>query len=237
MEKPILFNTDMVKAILDCKKTCTRRVINPQPVCYGPNLKYKHDHDKTDVFLSAEKGILQCRRCGNYPEYSGERSNKANYWKPPYRTGDILYVRETWCDTTKDLNDDSDLEVGECRYIFKVDDNGHRQPVIEIDVKRWRPSIHMPKEAARIFLEVIDVRVERLQEITEDEAIKEGIRQYTKDGEVFKYAAGEYQYKWSEMPRNPIEAFKKLWNSCYNWPKCWTYNPWVWVIEFKRVEK
>ncbi len=219
MEKPILFNTDMVKAILEGKKTCTRRIVKPHRQANIENMWIDmSDWDSVvvydDNFHIGEKG----------------------YIKIPCKVGDILYVRETWCDTTKDLIDDSDLEVGECRYVFKVDDNGHRQPMIEVDVKRWRPSIHMPKEAARIFLEVTNVRVERLQDITEEGAREEGVRQYTKDGEVFKYAVNEYQYKWSEMPRNPIEAFKKLWDSCYNWPKCWIYNPWVWVIEFKKLE-
>lgn len=222
MEKPILFNTEMVKAILEGKKICTRRVIKPQSIQQIP-LGF--------VTSSTDKKHEDCFGWG-----MSEHGGIVDYAKLPCKVGDILYVRETWCDTTKDLKDDSDLEVSECRYIFKVDDNGHRQPIIEVDVKRWRPSIHMPKEAARIFLEVTNVRVERLQDITEEGAREEGVRQYTKDGEVFKYAVNEYQYKWSEMPRDPIEAFKKLWDSCYNWPKCWTYNPWVWVIEFKKLE-
>ncbi|HBL06838.1 MAG TPA: hypothetical protein DDZ33_07945 [Clostridium sp.] len=218
MEKPILFNTEMVKAILEGKKTVTRRIIKLP--------KHVEEQENGLYTLYAEGGAY----------IDAKFETVKDYINSPCKVGDILYVRETWCDTTKDLIDDSDLEVGECRYIFKVDDNGHRQPIIEVDVKRWRPSIHMPKEAARIFLEVTDVSVERLQDITEEGAREEGVRQYTKDGEVFKYAVNEYQYKWSEMPRNPIEAFKKLWDSCYNWPKCWTYNPWVWVIEFKKVE-
>lgn len=219
MEKPILFNTEMVKAILEGEKTVTRRIIKLP--------KHVEEQENGLYTLYAEGGAY----------IDAKFETVKDYINPPYKIGDILYVRETWCDTTKDLKDDSDLEVGGCRYIFKVDDNGHRQPIIEVDVKRWRPSIHMPKEAARIFLEVTNVRVERLQDITEEGAREEGVRQYTKDGEVFKYAVNEHQYKWSEMPRNPIEAFKKLWDSCYNLPKCWNYNPWVWVIEFKRVDK
>lgn len=222
MEKPILFNTEMVKAILEGKKTCTRRVVKE-----GLLEKWSEfDEWQESKIKGYGNAVVQKQGINSYLMLES-----------PYEVGDVLYVRETWCDTTKDLIDDSDLEVGECKYVFKVDDNGYRQPIIEVDVKRWRPSIHMPKEAARIFLEVTNVRVERLQDITEEGAREEGVRQYTKDGEVFKYAVNEYQYKWSEMPKDPIEAFKKLWDNCYNWPKCWTYNPWVWVIEFKKVDR
>lgn len=229
MERPILFNTDMVRAILDEKKTCTRRVIKNKydnayitffENKYGKRLVYMQNDTPKDIIH--EDGSRTCHLKA-YEEI-----------KKPYQVGDILWVRETWCDATTDLDVDSNFELGDCKYIFKADDNGRMQPIIELDVKRWRPSIHMPKEAARIFLEVTCVRAERLKDITEDGAKAEGIREYTKDGELFKYAVNEDQYRWSVMPRSPIEAFKDLWNTCYNWPKCWEYNPWVWVIEFRR---
>lgn len=92
--KPILFNTEMVKAILDGRKTTTRRVIKPQPICMGPNITFKPHND--DFFLSAEKGWLRCRTCGNDPEYSPEGKNISHHWKPSYQPGDVLYVRETY---------------------------------------------------------------------------------------------------------------------------------------------
>lgn len=139
--KPILFNTEMVRAILDGRKSCTRRVVKPQPTArYG----------------------AQCI-------------------KPPYQPGDILYVRETW-ERFECWNCDGD-ERGNCPkepkksvldktcgcYMYRATDE------ISGDAK-WHPSIHMPKEAARIWLKVTDVRVERLQEITEDGVWDEGFR-------------------------------------------------------------
>ncbi|WP_346893559.1 hypothetical protein [Clostridium sp. UBA871] len=227
MEKPILFNTEMVKAILEGKKTVTRRVIKPQPIQQIP-LGF--------VTSSTDKKHEDCFGWG-----MSEHGGIVDYAKLPCKIGDILYVRETWCDTTKDLKDDSDLEVNECRYIFKVDDNGHRQPIIEVDVKRWRPSIHMPKEATRIFLEVTNVRVERLQDITEDQAIKEGCsgieckkpHNYNSD-ECCGYCNNSGYIEPPEL------EFLYLWNSTLKKEQLkyygWDNNPWVWVIEFKKLE-
>lgn len=101
-----------------------------------------------DFFLSEEKQWLRCRVFGNDPEYSREGSDIFHHWAPLYRSGDILYVRETW----------GDYSDGTKHY----DVDGH-----ECDLSRWRPSIHMPKEAARLFLQVTNVRAERLWDITE----------------------------------------------------------------------
>lgn len=124
----------------------------------------------------------------------------------------------------------------------------------EIEMK-WYPSIHMPKEAARIWLKVTDVRVERLQEITEVQAQAEGIRGYSKDGNLYKYAVTDdwwinYHGKhkeiatgtwWQDMPRTAREAFSYLWNSTIKKSDLdlygWNANPWVWTIEYERCEK
>lgn len=214
MTKGILFNQDMVRAILDGRKTVTRRVIKPQPT---------------------------------------ERLTRGNNWEQllvsaaaPYQPGDTLYVRETWSD---DRQFTKDSTPG--RYFYKASESD------EFTVK-WKPSIHMPKEAARIFLKVKDVRVERLQEITEEQAKAEGIREYSKDGKLWKYAVTddwwiEYHHKyrkfftgswWHDMPRTAKEAFHHLWNSTLGrrdtpewYANNWSGNPWVWVIEFERCEK
>lgn len=221
--KPILFNTDMVRAILESRKTVTRRVVKPQPVCYGPNLTFKPHKD--DFFLSAEKGWLRCRTCGHDPEYSQEGSDIAHHWKPPYQLGDFLYVRETWCDRW--LSDG--FLTGAYRYGYKADgipSYGSWGNDSQCKMEVWIPSIHMPKEAARIWLKVTNVRVERLQDITTDQIIAEGV----KTEEPFSLNGAEKRY-----------AFSQLWDSTIKKENInrysWEGNPWVWVIEFERCGK
>ena len=146
--KPILFNTEMVRAILDGRKTCTRRLIKPQP-------DKKHIYPLGFVTDSTEKKEVGC-----FGFAANEYGGSIQYVKPPYRyaPGDILYVRETW-------------KKAPNGYYYYED--WQRNDIA--DVTKWKPSIHMPKEAARIWLKVTDVRVERLQEITEDGCIAEGI--------------------------------------------------------------
>lgn len=225
MEKPILFNSLMVQAILEGKKTCTRRIVKGN--VNGLDLIGTGSSKCNDTFDMMLFGKLDKEKVWN--------SDVKERVKAPFMPGDILYVRETWFEGyVLDFNENV---IGEDIVLYRADDLSKYDNELDTEEIRWKPSIHMPRRLARIFLEVTEVHVERLQDITEDEAIKEGIRAYTKDGEVFKYASNESQYKWSEMPRNPIEPFKKLWDSCYNWPKCWEYNPWVWVITFKKINK
>lgn len=216
--KPILFNTEMVRAILDGRKTVTRRCVK---FLNGKNPSWT-GYIKDGVTLyngTNEPCIKQCK----------------------YHLGDILYVRETWC---KNPNYNE--------YYFKTRPYG-----IAPYKLKWKPSIHMPKEAARIFLKVKDVRVERLQDITEEQAKAEGIREYSKDGKLWKYAVTddwwiEYHHKyrkfftgswWQDMPRTAKEAFHHLWNSTLRrrdtpewYANNWSGNPWVWVIQFERLE-
>ena len=147
---PVLFNTEMVRAILDGRKTVTRRVVKPQmDVC--PSCRHIH----ADYIYDRNAGNIYCASCGEpfHPEI-----------KPLYQTGDILYVRESWR---------KGYEEG--TYIYKADDKLTELPTFKESSKLiYRPSIHMPKEAARIWLKVTDVRVERLHDITEEQAMKEG---------------------------------------------------------------
>ena len=158
--KPILFNTEMVRANLDGRKSCTRRIVKPQPqgrLCY--------------TFAGCDCGTWGYPSKTAYENWGDEYKLPEDItdeelkkrWKPPYHTDDILYVRETWC---------KGLE----RYIYRADysdtEKFYRNGK-EIEMK-WKPSIRMPKEAARIWLKVTDVRVERLQEITEAGAEAEG---------------------------------------------------------------
>ena len=210
--KPILFNTEMVRAILDGRKSCTRRIVNSQPqgrLCY--------------TFAGGDCGTWGYPSKTAYENWGDEYKLPEDItdeelkrrWNPPYHTDDILYVRETW---SKGLE----------RYIYRADYSDTEkfyQGGKEIEMK-WHPSIHMPKEAARIWLKVTDVRVERLQDITSKQICKEGIEveePYVLNGEEKRY------------------VFSRLWDSTVKKSDLdrygWDANPWVWVIEFERCER
>ena len=200
--KPILFNTEMVRAILDGRKDATRRIVKgfiPDDAVWG-------------YTAFTPKGYISCR--GTFADGYGEK-----FFKLPCEPGDILYVRETWCDDRQFTHDSTPG-----RYFYKASENG--------DFK-WHPSIHMPKEAARIWLKVTDVRIERLQDVTEDEAKAEGAI----DNRGFIHSP-ENEYDRIHTAR---EHFIKIWNSTIKKSDLdsygWDANPWVWVIEFERCEK
>lgn len=208
--KPILFNTDMVRAILDGRKSCTRRIVNPQPqgrLCY--------------TFAGGDCGTWGYPSKTAYENWGDEYKLPEDItdeelkrrWNPPYHTDDILYVRETW-------------RKGLERYIYRADYSDTEKFYRggkEIEMK-WHPSIHMPKEAARIWLKVTDVRVERLQDISGESLTKEGI-------DLFQ----------SNYVRVAFDEFKNIWNSTIKKSDLdrygWNANPWVWVIEFGRCER
>lgn len=204
--KPILFNTEMVRAILDGKKTCTRRIVKgaiPDDAMWG-------------YTMFTPKGCVSCR--GVYADEYGEK-----FFRLPYQQGDILYVRETWQFLYElDDNEQPVEETGKYYYaatditLFNtyVDENG-----VKHDYVPWRPSIHMPKEAARIWLKVTDVRVERLQDMTDDDAEAEGCFDYTST------ALGFPDVWDSTIKKSDLDRYG------------WDANPWVWVIEFERCDK
>ncbi len=211
---PILFNTEMVRSILDGRKSCTRRVVKAQP-------DEKHTFPLGFITGSTEKKDLGCFGFGTN-EYGGS----IQFAKPPYQPGDILYVRETvWQKIGYYLDIDGETKpswYNEFKYVASDE-----KPETGWNYS-WakRPSIHMPKEATRIWLKVTDVRVERLQKITIDGIRNEGISSMA-------VHAGDMEIA--------IEEWKNLWNStikksdldCYGWDA----NPWVWVIGFERCEK
>lgn len=199
--KPILFNTQMVKAILEGRKTETRRVVNTRQL-----------------------RVLESSYRKEHPEEPDDKTLIKKLCTPPYQPGDVLYVRETWAPM---YPDDTSTEV--VAYMYKADNFAD---VSEYDERypggtdytwegRWRPSIHMPKKAARIFLRVTDVQVERLQEITMSGMQKEG-------AVPAKVTGGSWQ-QWQH------DYMKPLWDSTNLYG--WDANPWVWVIAFEQVEK
>lgn len=217
-ELPILFNTEMVRAILDGRKTCTRRVIKPQPqsrLCYT----YAGSHnDCIGKWTYPNRGAHELWG----EEYKLPENIKdeelSKRWNPPYHTGDILYVRETWSEGYEDGT-----------YIYRADDKLADLPTFKESSKLiYHPSIHMPKEAARIWLKVTDVRVERLREISAESALAEG--------------ADKYIHTNGGLDENmTITSFIGIWNSTIKKSDLdrygWSANPWVWVIEFERCEK
>ena len=213
--KPILFNTEMVKAILDGRKTATRRLVKPQP---------KGAHTIMDCDVENHTFEIMC---GNGGE-GGIFMDWSETVKAPYWTGDILYVRETW-QYAYDLDGNDQIIEETGRYVYAADgyNTGVNPDGTHKDHMPWRPSIHMPKEAARIFLCVTDVRVEQLQDITPDECVEEGVS----NGFMNFYEMRDY----------PTAFGNEIWNGTIK-PKDralygWDANPWVWVIEFERISK
>ena len=240
--KPILFNSQMVRAILDGKKTETRRIIKPQPVM---PLSYIFAGSSSDVgkWHYPDKNAWECwgekyKRPDNFPKEDEKR-----LWKAPYNADNILYVRETWSPLYK--NETSDEVVG---YMYK------EQTLEEYDRMypdgkdyywpgKWKPSIHMPKEAARIFLKVTDVCVERLQGITVQGAINEGlVSPCCMCGKVKdKKCPGSSILLKDCSIENIDQPFKELWDSTIRYPYKkiygWDANPFVWVIKFEKCEQ
>lgn len=234
--KPVLFNTEMVRAIMNGTKSCTRRIIKPNSI-----IGLKPDKCRTGMpeELVQEKKLLFIPYC-NMTDCELVQSA----YKQKYEVGDILYVRETWqCWRAHRYEANADIRFragGEgVRLEFA---NGNTDSVDRFDYDNfvnkwfshngeWKPSLFMPKQAARIFLKVTGVRAERLQDITEKQAIKEGCQ------------AGSFEYQgavWGQEDFDEwtaVDAFKEVWNSTIDKKESdrygWDANPWVWVYEFE----
>jgi len=198
--KPIIFNTLMVQAILDGRKTQTRRVIKPQP---NSKAEYKGTEIGKHVF-----------------------ETDIDMWhiKSPYQPGQVLWVRETWS-----MIDDMPYD----NYVYRTDYGTTEDDSFPPSMFKWKPSIHMPREAARIFLRVKTVRVERLHDITENDARNEGVK------DPYDYQEPSY-YNQPHVRGMEINksAFAGLWDSLnakrgYGWDT----NPWVWVVAFEKISK
>lgn len=206
-ELPILFNTDMVRAILReiHPKTVTRRRVKsfiPEDAVWG-------------YTMFTPSGYISCR--GTFADGYGEK-----FFKLPCQPGDILYIRETWGTYCENWWE-ADYYMYRADYPEKALTYEYSDGII-CDLPKWRPSIHMPKEAARIWLKVTDVRVERLQEITEEQAQSEGCNSGMLTGPCT--ARGQFEDLWnSTIKKSDLDRYG------------WDANPWVWVVEFERCEK
>lgn len=209
---PILFSTEMVQAILDGRKTQTRRAIK----YIHPDSKYLPEY----TLLGA--CFIEPTEFDKTDEHKMASAVTCPYGQP----GDVLWVRESFVKGEYWSQDEgSTISI----YAYKASPKTTR-PV------NWKPSIHMPKAACRLFLKIKAIRVERLQDISEDDARAEGVLQY--DDGTFK----NYFKKKGLRAQDGVEcllakgSFQSLFASIYGLDS-WNANPWVWVIEFERIEK
>lgn len=224
-EHPIIFSGEMVRAILEGRKTQTRWVIKPPP-----EIKIRDiGEDCSELIWSDKK---HCLNIGGGLSQEQLLRKIANDYCPYGKIGDRLWVREAWWKappiTIKMLREGADTWS---KVYYAVEEE-------ESDLEKWgwrkMPSIHMPRWASRLTLEIINISIERVQEINEKDAGEEGI-------EIIKGMAGDFYRDYSHINarafKSPILSFCSLWNSINaKHGFGWDTNPWVWVIEFKRVE-
>ncbi len=215
----------MVKAILDDRKTKTRRINGLKKINENPDdYRYECFYEGFALFVEKKYELPFLYKC------------------PFGQPGDLLWVRETWQETTWLAKDDENYG-----YIYKASENGQDWED-NTDNWKWKPSLFMPKSACRLWLQIKDIRVERLQNISEDDAIAEGIdintRGIVKFPKTYKnYLVNEkYLNKHPEMWKHeflesPKESFQSLWDSINKKTHPWESNPWVWVVEFERYNK
>lgn len=220
--KPILFSTPMVKAILDGRKTMTRRKIK------NKDQPFIQDSD-CEIELNETWGWVVMRLIEtDPPRYEVLQQFKCHYGK----VGDVLWVRETWNTREGDLVYKASPDLFKKTKWYKEIKNAFDISIFKIpepsNCIKWKPSIFMPKSACRIFLEITDVRVERLNEISEEDAKMEGI--YFNKGAV----QNGYGIKDSTTYNTAVSAFQSLWQSING---NWEENPFVWVVEFKKIDK
>jgi len=228
-ERPILFSAPMVRALLDGSKTQSRRIVKPQPFNGRPDDEVRkqmiengalgQDASLTDLINGAiDHGFIPEAKC-------------------PYgHTGDRLWVRETYFGNhfqhPNEPEDERELH-------YRADGLPNFEG--EESLIKWRPSIFMPRWASRITLEITGVRVERLNDISEEDAKAEGLKGITKDGKLVKYGipdadgypgTDDIGWPWEDWRISPVDAYRRLWESI-NGSGSWDANPWVWVVEFR----
>jgi hypothetical protein len=271
-DRPILCSAEMVRAILDGRKTQTRRAA---PIRELNILQHPGDMITWSVsFLEAVKGALSSHSGGKFSDLQA-RSIIASQFNPYGKPGDLLWVRETWCAhwgaPPYDAPQSYRIVTGDELPPIEQE-NGDLYRPVSSDVMtvwygaegdkpfhmKWRPSIHMPRWASRITLRITDIRVERLQDISEDDARAEGCEarpfpgpwwqgyRDLGDGELLhQQAVGDTAPDWmidpKKMPSTPWldqsarDGFRSIWIGLHGLG-AWEANPWVWVVSFERVK-
>ena len=250
IERPILFSAPMIRAILDGRKTQTRRILKVQPpderfqVCTLFDSTAREDKKKIGKSHWCRVDGLEILEAGK------------EYFKSPYGlVGDRLWVREAWLpDPPVDVPGDDfeyyDFTDGTLHNWNALPEK-YRNPKHIIyqaswdkpDEYKWIPSIHMFRWASRITLEIKSLKIQRLQDLSEEDAKSEGIVELTKDGKLWKYGLANHEdlplipdWPWTEWKHTAKEAFARLWDSINPGIHDWHGNPWVWVIEFKKLD-
>jgi hypothetical protein len=214
--RPILFSAPMVRALLDGTKTQTRRLVKPAPDLRAP--------------IASVENIW-----GGFIDIA-EKKFPCPYGQP----GDRLWVRETFMDLTGTGVEHRDRKGLRQRYAFAVDSppGSYGYNARKDFGLKWKPAIHMPRAASRILLEVVSVRVERLRGISRKDAAAEGLHCYEHFWRDSDYPLDDIAYEpaqgWPTRYSCPVQAYQALWESI-NGAGSWDANPWVWVVEFKRV--
>jgi hypothetical protein len=231
-ERPILFNTETVRAILEGRKTQTRRIIKNQLQSDYEIINDKNWYDE-NTWISRKKTSI-----------NPDRYEITSVYKCPYgKVGDILWVRETWARaigreelTPSEMS--TAIEISPERFIvFKASSKEDTHPEHpDWGKKRWNPSIHMPRIASRISLEIINIRVERLNDISEEDAIKEGVKRHLHGYKCYNGINTIHYGVYDACFRKAKDSFESLWVSVYG-ENSWNWNPWVWVVEFKIILK
>ena len=233
-ERPILFNAEMVRAILDGRKTQTRRPVDVTHVQYLGGAPETSDPADWGYWVDDEYGRWAVLARGVRERmHNGQVSIPCPLGQP----GDRLWVRETFVSGVglAEIGDARTFHETCCapagappapRWLYRAD--GHRIP----SAVHWRPSIHMPRWASRITLEIADVRVQRVQEITAEEAVAEGVRCHICDGRVD--GTSENDCACFHTARNAVPSFEFLWRSIYG-ADSWAANAWVWAVTFRRL--
>lgn len=223
--KSITLRTHEVQAILEGRKTQTHRVLKASR---GKQAEWLTHQLLNKASIS---GLGLSHEADGYGDFGVQlghpQGGPLGFVICPYgQPGDILWVRETF-----QYYGDEEGNIG---YLYKAKE-GDQEKLDQFHDNIWRPSIHMPKEAARIFLRITDIRVERMQDITEEDAISEGIEYIVSD-----LLRGYTDYSTPNgimgVVDSPIQSFRTLWESI-NGPESWTANPWAWCVSFERIDK
>lgn len=224
-ERGIIFNGEMVRALLDGRKTQTRRIMKVQPERSGLGLRR---------VVESKNGIDDGKYFWSQSDATGLKSRSKPFSCPFGTVGDRIWVREAFRVHSR--------ATDVATLVYKASERNswteqtHRVPVAVCNKpatpEKWTPSLHMPRWASRILLEITNVGVQRLQDISSGDAVREGICQLPASG---RYCLSPGDQYFGGASHSAKEVYSWLWSSIYG-EESWKTNPWVWVIEFKRVE-